>query len=108
MATVTERQRTETPAGNGIPQLQNGDRLTRAEFERRYAAMPPTKKAELIEGVVYMSSLVSQAHSGSHFDLIWVQLLFLQSGSGHNGSHFQDLRGADGSMRIDSWSRGSH
>lgn len=32
--------------------LENGDRLTRDEFERRYAAMPHVKKAELIEGIV--------------------------------------------------------
>src|SRR5713101_5825636 len=38
------------------PPLENGDRLTRAEFERRYEAMPHVKKAELIEGVVYMPS----------------------------------------------------
>ena len=31
-----------------------------AEFERRYSAMPHVKKAELIEGVVYMPSPVSQ------------------------------------------------
>ncbi len=36
------------------PPLENGDRLTRHEFERRYAAMPNLKKAELIEGVVYV------------------------------------------------------
>lgn len=36
-----------------IPPLEAGDRLTRAEFERRYEAMPHLKKAELIEGVVY-------------------------------------------------------
>src|SRR5947207_1178608 len=41
-----------------IPPLQNGDRLTRAEFERRYDAMPHLKRAELIEGVVYMPSPV--------------------------------------------------
>jgi Uma2 family endonuclease len=35
-----------------------GDVLTRDEFERRYAAMPQLKKAELIEGVVYMPSPV--------------------------------------------------
>src|SRR5271157_2542451 len=33
-----------------IPPLENGDRLTRAEFERRYDAMPELKKAELVEG----------------------------------------------------------
>jgi hypothetical protein len=31
--------------------LENGDRITRAEFERRYDAMPHLKKAELIEGI---------------------------------------------------------
>ena len=36
--------------------LENGDRLSREEFERRYEAMPQLKKAELIEGVVYMAS----------------------------------------------------
>ena len=35
-----------------LPPLESGDRLSRAEFERRYAAMPALKKAELIEGVV--------------------------------------------------------
>lgn len=39
-----------------IPPLENGDRLNRWEFERRYHAMPHLKKAELIEGVVFMPS----------------------------------------------------
>ncbi len=37
-----------------IPRLENGDKLTRREFERRYNAMPNLKKAELIEGIVYI------------------------------------------------------
>lgn len=41
-----------------LPPLENGDRLTREEFERRYEAMPDVKKAELIDGVVYMGSPV--------------------------------------------------
>jgi Uma2 family endonuclease len=41
-----------------MPPLENGDRLTRYEFERRYHAMPDGKKAELIEGIVYMASPV--------------------------------------------------
>lgn len=50
-----------------VPPLDNGDRLTRAEFERRYRAMPHLKKAELIEGVVYVASpLRAQAHSKPH------------------------------------------
>lgn len=46
------------------PELQNGDRLTRAEFVRRYSAMPHVKKAELIEGEVYMGSPVSFLNHG--------------------------------------------
>ena len=36
--------------------LENGDQLTRHEFEQRYEQMPHVKKAELIEGIVYMAS----------------------------------------------------
>jgi Uma2 family endonuclease len=51
--------------------LEPGDRLTRAEFERRYEAMPRVKKAELIEGVVYMPSPVRHRnHSRPQFRLI--------------------------------------
>ena len=38
------------------PPLHAGDRLSRFEFERRYEAHPEIKKAELIDGVVYMPS----------------------------------------------------
>jgi hypothetical protein len=34
-----------------IPPLENGDLLTRNEFDRRYTAMPGLEKAELIEGI---------------------------------------------------------
>jgi Uma2 family endonuclease len=50
--------------------LENGDRLTRAEFERRYNAMPENVRAELIEGVVYMSSPVRvKRHGKPHIQL---------------------------------------
>ncbi len=49
-----------------IPPLESGDRLIRAEFERRYQAMPHVKKAELIEGVVYMPSPVRASHGQLH------------------------------------------
>ena len=39
-----------------IPPLENGDKLTCIEFERRYQQMPHVKKAELIERKVYMAS----------------------------------------------------
>lgn len=46
-----------------LPPLENGDVLTRPEFERRYEAMPWLKKAELIEGVVYVGAAVSMQHA---------------------------------------------
>lgn len=57
-----------------IPPLENGDRLSRAEFERRYQAAPNIKKAELVEGVVYMASpLRIKSHGEPHGDLvIWL------------------------------------
>src|ERR1700676_3449305 len=54
----------EAEGAGALPPLENGDRLTRAEFERRYEAMPQVKKAELIEGVVYMPSPVRIEHHG--------------------------------------------
>lgn len=40
------------PGVRARPWLENGDRLSRAEFERRYRRMPEVRKAELVEGVV--------------------------------------------------------
>jgi len=47
-----------------LPPLETGDRLTSVEFLRRYEAMPDVKKAELIEGIVYMPSPVSATKHG--------------------------------------------
>ena len=60
-----------TPRARVLPPLETGDHLTRREFERRYHAMPNVKKAELIEGVVYMPSPVRfTAHSEPHYLII--------------------------------------
>ena len=45
--------------------LESGDRLTRAEFHRRYCARPDIKKAELVEGVVYVASPVRLSKHGA-------------------------------------------
>ena len=60
----------------GLPILEGGDRLSRAEFERRYQGMPQLKKAELIEGVVYVASPVRIKHHGEpHGDIVtWLGL----------------------------------
>jgi hypothetical protein len=70
MTTLSQPRSVESAVNGRVPPLENGDRLTRPEFERRYAAMPHVKKAELIEGVVYMPSPVSNEHAQPHFDLI--------------------------------------
>ena len=59
MSVRTQEKTKKRMPDAAIPALQNGDHLTRAEFERRYHAQPHLKKAELIEGVVYVPSPVS-------------------------------------------------
>ncbi len=58
------------------PPLNSGDRLSRAEFHRRYLAQPEIKKAELIEGVVYVASLVRiKQHSQPHSYIVgWLMV----------------------------------
>ncbi len=59
----------------GTPPLEVGDRLTRAEFERRWKVMPDVKKAELIEGVVYMPTAVRYRRHGLPHTVLshWLQ-----------------------------------
>ncbi len=76
MATIPS----QTPAlGSGLPWqvvsgvLESGDRLSRAEFERRWAGVPRLKRAELIDGVVYMNAAVSYPHGDIHGALaVWL------------------------------------
>ena len=65
----------------GVPRLEPGDRLTRAEFERRYEAMPELKKAELIEGVVYVGSTVTYSRHGEPHARISYWLLHYAAGT---------------------------
>lgn len=64
---LTGTQHSYQISDSQIPPLENGDRLSRHEFERRYLAMPHNHKAELIEGVVYMPSpLRFERHAEPH------------------------------------------
>jgi len=80
---------------NALPLLENGDRLTRAEFENRYNAMPDLKKAELIAGVVYVPSPVRHRQHGSpHAHLLgWL----VQYAAGTPGVEVSD----NSSIRLD-------
>jgi Uma2 family endonuclease len=76
MAAVSPRSRSTDPVRPpaAVPALENGDRLSRAEFERRYDAMPHLKKAELIEGEVFVGSPVRyKQHGKPHGQLMtWI------------------------------------
>jgi Uma2 family endonuclease len=78
-----------------LPDLENGDRLRRAEFERRYDALPQLKKAELIKGVVYVGSPVKhRRHSRPHAQIItWLGVYAAAT----VGTDFGD----NGSIRLD-------
>ena len=74
MAIAVEKTDVRTQAKTAP--LQSGDRLSRVEFERLYAASPNIKKAELVEGIVYMPSPTHfEQHGRPHSDLItWLGL----------------------------------
>jgi Uma2 family endonuclease len=86
---------TTTPPEAPVPPLEAGQRLTRAEFERRYDAMPHLKKAELIEGVVVMPSPVRIEHHAEPHGLLVLWL-------GTYRAHTSGVRLADnGTVRLD-------
>ncbi len=62
-----------------LPPLENGDRLTRSQFERRYESASDIHKAELIEGVVYVASPVrANRHGRPHAAIMaWLGVYWL-------------------------------
>jgi Uma2 family endonuclease len=56
--------------------LRDGDRLTQAEFHRRYELCPEDVKAELIGGVVYMASPEGFSHSAHHPQLTGLFVIY--------------------------------
>jgi Uma2 family endonuclease len=66
MAVSTRRRASSPDAPAGAPRLRRGDRLSRAEFHRRYELHPEIRKAELIDGVVYiMASPLNTTYHGA-------------------------------------------
>ncbi len=71
MVDLSAEQHAQPTPIQPLPPLESGDRLSRYEFERRYAADPYIHKAELIEGVVYVASpLRFERHAEPHSQLI--------------------------------------
>jgi len=92
ITTASPLQPIKPPHGT-LPPLQNGDRLSRAEFERRYEQMPGVKKAELIDGVVYMPSPVKHAqHGRPHFHILGWLFTYASLTPGIDGGDNSTLR----------------
>jgi Uma2 family endonuclease len=67
VATTAPIVQPDAVLSNAEPLLEQGDRLTRDEFERRYERMRRLKKAELVEGIVFMPSPVrATKHAEPH------------------------------------------
>jgi Uma2 family endonuclease len=84
----------QRPGVGGLP-LESGDRLSRDEFERRYLTRPDIKKAELVEGVVFVASPVRLSeHAEPHANIVyWLN---------HYRRRHRGLRIADnGTLRLD-------
>ncbi len=75
VAPIETRENSLAASLSEVPPLSNGDHLSWAEFRRRYEAMSNVKKAELIEGVVYMPSPVHHRHHGKPHAMIVAWLL---------------------------------
>lgn len=59
-----------TTTAGSVPPLRHGMRLTQPEFHRRYLEYPEDDvKFELIGGVVYMASPLSEYHGSQHVEL---------------------------------------
>ncbi len=56
--------------------LQNGDRMSRAEFHAGYQQTPDDFKAELIEGIVYVASPLRRNHGVHHVFLSGLMFLY--------------------------------
>ncbi|HEX5421689.1 MAG TPA: Uma2 family endonuclease [Gammaproteobacteria bacterium] len=78
-----------------IPPLASGDRLTRDEFECRFDATPGLKKAELLDGIVYMPPPVSHEYHSSPDGRLLTLLGVYQAATPYT------LFGGNGSVRLD-------
>jgi Uma2 family endonuclease len=95
MATVTPTRSGERPAPTRVLPLESGDRLTSAEFERRYTSRPDIRRAELIEGVVYVASPM-------HHDLHGSPQRIVSTWLGTYQAEHPETDGGDGStIRLD-------
>jgi Uma2 family endonuclease len=75
MSTATRRTKRSHPI-DFSPQLVNGDRMSQAEFHRRYETYPEDIKFELIGGIVFMASPLRRPHAVFHGTLSMILRLY--------------------------------
>ena len=84
-----------TTASVSTVPLESGDRLSQPEFHRRYEAMPNVKRAELIEGVVYLPSPTRYSYHDA-------QAAIIRTWAGtYVSRHSELLVGNDGTVILD-------
>jgi Uma2 family endonuclease len=84
------------------PLLRDGDRLTRDEFLRRWERLPELKRAELIDGVVYMPSPISYVHDNYHFRLnCWLGFYVMETPDCRGGNSGTWLMAPDSAPQPD-------
>jgi Uma2 family endonuclease len=72
--------------------LRTGDRLSAAEFHRRYRHMPDDTTFELIGGIVYMASPVWRPHAQTHFAVAHLLRHYQLHTPGVDGGDNQSVR----------------
>jgi len=101
----------EQANGNGAtataaPPLQAGDKLTRAEFMRRWEEHPEIKFAELIGGVVYMPSPLSRKHGVTdNTAAVWLGTYRAYTPGTESGSNATTLMDGDETPQPDEYLR---
>lgn len=88
------------------PVLENGDRLSRDEFHRLYVQTDDDFRAELIGGVVYVSSPLRRRHGTHHVALGGLLFLYQAATPGvEAGDNATDLLGDDSEPQPDLYLR---
>lgn len=86
-------------------ELVTGQRMDVEEFLRRWEKLPDLKNAELIEGVVYVSSPVSFEHAGRHKWVVWWLTQYERLTPGCEGGDNGTWRMLDSAPQLDCFLR---
>ena len=85
-----------------LPPLESGDRLTREEFHRRYCERPDLAKAELVDGVVYVTTRVTFSHGSADATMCgWSGVYAAYQRGVHVGSHSTVFTGDSSEVQPD-------